>query len=144
MTNMSRIYKCRPICHSKVLPQLKRPESSVMAKAALQRIKSITADLHSRHKIPKRYHGDIERGCVILWGKPKSTVGTDAREIKVVSRERRAQKTYSEVMEENCHMLLPFMLAVSPRACEGFVKMQEMILNFRLFDSISGPRAKTC
>jgi hypothetical protein len=117
----------------KVLPQLKHPESSVMAKAALQRIKSIATDLHSRRKIPKRYHGDLEKGCVILWGKPKSTLGTDAREIKVVSRERRAQKTYSEVMEENCHILLPFMLAVSLRACEGFVKMQEMNAEFSTF-----------
>jgi hypothetical protein len=113
-----------------------------MGKAALQRIKSIAADLHSRRKIPKRYHGDLERGCVILWGKPKSTAGTEAREIKVVSRERRAQKIYSEVQEENFHVLLPFMLAVSPRACEGFNKMREMSTEFSTFRLNLGTESK--
>lgn len=113
-----------------------------MAKTALQRIKSIAADLHSQRKIPKRYHKDLERGCVILWGKLKSTVGSDAREIKVVSRERHAQRTYSEVQEENCHILLPFMLAISARACEGFVQIREVIAEFSTFRLKLGTRDK--
>ena len=44
-----------------------------MGKAALERIKSIAADLHSRRKIPKPYHVDLESRCVILWGKPKGS-----------------------------------------------------------------------
>lgn len=69
-------------------------------------------------------------------------MGTDARETKIVSRERRAQKTYCEVIEENCHMLFPFMLAVSPRACEGFVKIEEMNAEFSTFRLNLGTESK--
>lgn len=103
-----------------------------MAKAALQRIESIARELHSRRKIPMDRYEHIERCCIILWGK-SNQVGTSPRIIKAASRERQAQKIYGEVMERNCHMLLPFMLAISPRACEGFLYMQEINAKFSTF-----------
>lgn len=108
-----------------------------MGKAALARIKSIAAELQSLRKIPKRYHVDLENRCMLIWGKPRGNPGSayGASERKAVSREKQAQATYSDVQDENCHILIPFMLAMSPRACERFEEMQEMItehLSFRL------------
>lgn len=100
-----------------------------MGKSALARIKSIAAELQRLRKIPKRYHVVLEARCIIMWGKPGNTphAAYGARERKAASREKQAQAIYSDVHDENCHILLPFMLAMSPRACESFVDLQKLI-----------------
>ncbi|KAL5349006.1 hypothetical protein ACLOAV_006432 [Pseudogymnoascus australis] len=115
-----------------------------MGKPALARIRSIAEELQSLRKIPKRYHVDLENRCILIWGKPRDNPdGTyGARERKAASREKQAQATYSDVQDENCHMLLPFMLAMSLRACEGFVEMQEIIAEHSTFRLSLGIESK--
>jgi hypothetical protein len=81
-------------------------------------------ELNKRGTIPSYRRKDLEDRLIIackdLGRQPRAQNPRERKQILANSRENKAHRVYLEVLDENCHAFLPFVLAISPRACVSF------------------------
>jgi hypothetical protein len=81
-------------------------------------------ELNKRGTIPSYRRKDLEDRLVIackdLGRQPRAKNPRERKQILANSRENKAHRVYLEVLDENCHAFLPFILVISPRACASF------------------------
>jgi hypothetical protein len=81
-------------------------------------------ELNKRGTIPSYRRKVLEDRLVIACKnpgrQPRAKVPRERKQILANSRENKCHRVYLEVLDENCHAFLPFILAISPRACVSF------------------------
>ncbi len=84
----------------------------------------IREELKTHHTIPIYLQRELEVRLVIAFQKqgrqPRAKVPREKKQILANTRENKAHKVYLEVLDKDCHLFLPFLLATSPRACISF------------------------
>lgn len=112
---------------SRHLPQpIRMPLASqpTMAAAGVSRVYEILTDLNRRRAIPIIHQATLEERLVIVCKPldrlPRLKVPRPNLNVKSHYRQRRAQRVYLEVLDEDPCVFLAFILAISPRACESF------------------------
>jgi hypothetical protein len=87
-------------------------------------IYSVSKELNTRGAIPSYRQKDLEDRLVIAFKEPgrqpRAEVPREQKQILANSRENKARKVYLQVLDEDGHVFLPFILAISPRACVSF------------------------
>ena len=91
--------------------------------STLSVIGRIHDELSCHWTIPSSYRSTLEQR-LLIFGKsfdrqPRFQTRRSKREYMSHYREKRAQRVYLDVLENFTHNFLPFLLAVSPRACSG-------------------------
>jgi hypothetical protein len=81
----------------------------------------IKEDLKSHRTIPIYHHQNLEERLTIsfkeLGRQPRTEVRRETKQILANSRKNKAHRIYLQVLEEDCRVFIPFLLAVSPGAC---------------------------
>jgi hypothetical protein len=84
----------------------------------------IRKELTTHRTIPIYLHATLENRLVIafkeLVRQRRAEVPRKKKQILANNRENKAHKVYLRVLDEDCHVFLPFILAISPRACVTF------------------------
>lgn len=107
-------------------PTLRAERSSypTMASSKSSHIYEILGQLNRRQTIPSFHREALEERLVIsckpLGRQQRRKVRRTQQEIRSHYKQRKAQKVYLEVLDEDPHVFLPFILAISPKACESF------------------------
>jgi hypothetical protein len=113
---------CFP-CASILLPHHSRAMTTLHDRRYLP-IYNAMEELNKRGTIPSYRRKDLEDRLVIackdLGRQPRAKNPRERKQILANSRENKAHRVYLEVLDENCHAFLPFILVISPRACVSF------------------------
>jgi hypothetical protein len=84
----------------------------------------VRQELNTRRSIPIYQQAELEVRLVIAFKEPerqpRAVVPRERKQILANTRENKAHKVYLQVLDEDCHVFLPFILATSPRACVSF------------------------
>ena len=87
-------------------------------------IYTIQDKLNEHGTIPTIYQTTLEDRLVIacrpLGRLQRRTVARPQKEIKLLSKQRHATRVYLNILDMDPHVFLPFIIAVSPKACESF------------------------
>ena len=87
-------------------------------------IYNVHKEIRKRGAIPSHRHKELEDRLVIACKEsqrqPRAEVPRERKEILAKARQKKAHKLYLQVLDEDCHIFLAFILAISPRACCSF------------------------
>ncbi|KAL4766959.1 hypothetical protein BDW60DRAFT_201170 [Aspergillus nidulans var. acristatus] len=94
-----------------------------MVSPTCRRMSNIQQELNRRQTIPTDYHDTLEKRLAITFKPPPSRLERrktrrDKKEYKLKYNTRKAQKVYVEILEDYPHIFVPFILSVSPDACQ--------------------------
>jgi hypothetical protein len=88
------------------------------------RINKVLKDIGRRQTIPSNYRATLEKRLVIackpLTRQPRGKVRRSRSDILSHHKQKKANNVYLEVLDEDPHLFLPFILAISPSACGTF------------------------
>lgn len=109
---------------------IKKPKSFAMVLSNTLRISNVQQELNRRCTIPTNYLSDLEERLSICF---QCSAHRLKRDKKPRSREvyrhqymmRKAQKAYLEILDDAPHLFIPFILAISPEACQR-IKIQNI------------------
>jgi hypothetical protein len=80
--------------------------------------------------IPSHYHVNLENQLALAWGVQKRLPRQSTRRPRAenisATRDNYARWVYMQIQEHNVHLFLPFILAKSPRSCQG-LKIKEIL-----------------
>lgn len=98
---------------------------ATMTSRSISSISSVSDELNRRQTIPVSYQETLEQRLAIVF-KPverqtRETTPRPIRDIRSHYKRKKAQRTYLDILDEDPHAFLPFILVVSPKACERFV-----------------------
>ncbi|KAF2185279.1 hypothetical protein K469DRAFT_665560 [Zopfia rhizophila CBS 207.26] len=88
------------------------------------RVYEVLKDLNRRQTIPANHRTTLEErlaiACKPLTRQPREKVPRARRDVRSYHKRKKAQSVYLGVLDEAPHVFLPFILAISPKACECF------------------------
>ncbi|OJD28255.1 hypothetical protein ACJ73_00334 [Blastomyces percursus] len=96
-----------------------------MVSSGSLRVFDVLRELNRRRTIPLSYQKILEERLIITL-KPlatrleRSKTRRPKEEYQERYKEKKAQKVYSEILEDYPHIFIPFILAIQPRACQRF------------------------
>lgn len=90
----------------------------------VSRILKIAGELETSREIPATYREALEIRLAIAFGsfkrRPRQRIPRTPKEKRHHYQQKKAQKIYLDVLEMDSYIFIPFILAISPRACETF------------------------